>query len=485
MHAVARALTALTALVALAALGPAAPVAGRLVAQYPAPRPAPRPKADSSTNPLAVPPSRDLPAVRVSLSMDAYLPGDRARVGVRPRDAGYLLVLHADPAGRVRVLFPLDPVDTQRVRGGSELALNSHGGRDAFTVGSAAGDGAVLAAISAMPFRVTGFTTGDHWDVRAFPRVPTGGDAEGELVALAQRMLPGGHFDYDVATYRVGEGLPVVSYGTAAGGAQQGYEQGAEQGGYATTYADEGLYDYYSYGVPFYGGLFPIAVWGPPFRSCPFGFGGVSGALFPSCFSVGFFPHHRFPGFRHKGPFFGHRRRPIGRGWLDDPTFPGNPNFGEPRGVGGRRAGAPAIGLKGLGPRARPGMGAPGIGRSGATRAGAQPQSNGGVIVYRTRPPSPAPTPWMNSGRADAGSAVAGPSAPRPWTGMTWTPIGARPAAGAAAGGARVAPAGGRMVGAPVGGPTLRAGGGPVAHGAAVGRAMAPAAAPVVSGRRP
>ena len=43
------------------------------------------------------------PAVRVSLDHRTYVAGDRARVTVRAREDGYLLVLHVDPDGRVRV----------------------------------------------------------------------------------------------------------------------------------------------------------------------------------------------------------------------------------------------------------------------------------------------------------------------------------------------------------------------------------------------
>ena len=38
-----------------------------------------------------------------------YDRGDRARVNVRVRDDGYVVVLHTDADGRVRVLFPVDP----------------------------------------------------------------------------------------------------------------------------------------------------------------------------------------------------------------------------------------------------------------------------------------------------------------------------------------------------------------------------------------
>ncbi|NNG15936.1 MAG: DUF4384 domain-containing protein, partial [Gemmatimonadales bacterium] len=59
------------------------------------------------------------PPIRVSLNKDGhYVRGDNARVEVRADRDGYLLVLHADPEGRVRVLLPIDPNDDNFVRAG-------------------------------------------------------------------------------------------------------------------------------------------------------------------------------------------------------------------------------------------------------------------------------------------------------------------------------------------------------------------------------
>src|SRR5512132_4090641 len=102
-------------LLALLAL---APGAAPLAAQEPDTSAAP---SAPGTNPLAVP-SRT-PPVRVTLSEEELVPGDRVRVLVRPRADSYLLVLHADPAGRVRVLFPLDPGDSQRAPGATQRSI--------------------------------------------------------------------------------------------------------------------------------------------------------------------------------------------------------------------------------------------------------------------------------------------------------------------------------------------------------------------------
>ena len=67
----------------------------------------------------------DPPApVSVTLSQNGrYLPGSGVQVTVQPGADGYLLVLNADPDGRVRVLFPLDPTDDAFVKGGKKYQL--------------------------------------------------------------------------------------------------------------------------------------------------------------------------------------------------------------------------------------------------------------------------------------------------------------------------------------------------------------------------
>jgi hypothetical protein len=212
------------------------------------------------------------PAVRVSIGEESLVPGDRGRVSVRTRADGYVVVLHADPAGHVRVLYPLDPEGaTQRVRGDSDLVVRSRGGgRDAFTAGSTLGDGTVLAAYStSRPFRGTLYAHSGHWDPLALPRVAPGGDAEGVLLALAGNMLPrDARFDYDVAAYRVSEAQTVAATTDAGYDADaipvgaNGYDgaaAAASGGGVAMGYDDWSYGSYSSYGG-YYGGLFPVVL---------------------------------------------------------------------------------------------------------------------------------------------------------------------------------------------------------------------------------
>src|SRR5258708_3893740 len=72
--------------------------------------------------------------VTVRLNHDQFDPGDRARVYVQSAQDGYLVVLHADAEGRIRVLFPLDPTDDDFVRGGRKFEIRSRGDRDAFQI---------------------------------------------------------------------------------------------------------------------------------------------------------------------------------------------------------------------------------------------------------------------------------------------------------------------------------------------------------------
>ncbi|HEY7636205.1 MAG TPA: DUF4384 domain-containing protein [Gemmatimonadales bacterium] len=142
-----------------------------------------------------------------------YTTGDRAKVYAKTAQAGYLVVLRADVDGRVRVLFPLDPSDDQRITGDKKYELKGRGGREAFVADDTTGNGTVLAAYSKTPFRFDQFDKGGHWDTDAL----SGGglkdvqaDPESQLRGIVQRMQASGeHFDYDVATYTV---APVPRY---------------------------------------------------------------------------------------------------------------------------------------------------------------------------------------------------------------------------------------------------------------------------------
>jgi hypothetical protein len=164
--------------------------------------------------PAVVQAASDDPPVRVWFnSKGNYGYGDRAKVYAKASENGYLIVLRSDGAGRVRVLFPLDPQDDQRITGGKKYELKGRGGREAFVADDTSGHGTVVAAISRSAFRVDSFVQNGRWDSRVLSDPKLQDDPESGLLDLVQRMNPSGeHFDFDVATYVVSEQYSRAAY---------------------------------------------------------------------------------------------------------------------------------------------------------------------------------------------------------------------------------------------------------------------------------
>ncbi|MEO8199668.1 MAG: DUF4384 domain-containing protein [Gemmatimonadota bacterium] len=141
------------------------------------------------------------PPIRVKLSDDVLMPGEHVKVRVKAAASGYLLVLRMDGAGRVRVLYPVDPEDSVSIEGGKETEIKGRGGRETFTVDERQGKGTVFAAVASQPFHFDDFIRGGHWDYRALA-ADSSGDSEALLLELADRMASG-HYDYDLVTYEV------------------------------------------------------------------------------------------------------------------------------------------------------------------------------------------------------------------------------------------------------------------------------------------
>jgi Domain of unknown function (DUF4384) len=170
-------------------------------------------------SPLLVPPLHanartDDPPVKVWFNSDGdYGFADRAKVYAKAAENGYLIVLRADAAGRVRVLFPLDPTDDQRITAGKKYELKGRGGREAFIADDTSGHGIVLAAISSSPFQVDRFAREGHWDNRLLSQPQERDDPETLLRALVEQMTPAGErLLYSVATYVVSERYTRASY---------------------------------------------------------------------------------------------------------------------------------------------------------------------------------------------------------------------------------------------------------------------------------
>ena len=158
---------------------------------------------DAAPAPVVAP--HDDPPIRLWINNDRrFLPGDRAKVEVRTRDDGYLLVFHVDPEGHLRVLFPLDPDQDNFVRGSKKYEIRGRGGRESFEIDNTTGKGTVYAAVSRDPFRFDGFVEGDHWDYRALAPSRLPNDPEQDLNELVRRMAQG-DFDYDLLNYYVSD----------------------------------------------------------------------------------------------------------------------------------------------------------------------------------------------------------------------------------------------------------------------------------------
>jgi len=148
-------------------------------------------------------PSGTAAAVRVWLNDNNYQVGARARVFVNLRDPGYLAVLHADAAGRIRVLFPLSPDEPARAPAGATLQVSTWDDQTAFVVPAGSGMGTVVAVRSRTPLRFDDLRTDRGWDyANALLFQPTAGNPLAALLDIADRMTNGGRYQYDVATYR-------------------------------------------------------------------------------------------------------------------------------------------------------------------------------------------------------------------------------------------------------------------------------------------
>ena len=120
---------------------------------------------------------------------------------VRLRDPGYLTVLHVDPVGRIRVLFPLSPELDAAVPSGATFELD-------VLVDGERGTGTILAARSSRPFQAAGLAAGSSWDYdHAWLFQPTAGNPLAALLDIADRMADGRPYDFDATTYWTGGAL--------------------------------------------------------------------------------------------------------------------------------------------------------------------------------------------------------------------------------------------------------------------------------------
>ena len=146
-------------------------------------------------------------ATHISIWLDRtnpYRRGDRARVYVSADRDAYLTVLRIDTDGRVRVLFPQDPWDDNFVTGGRTFEVEDPDGDPSFRVDDAPGEGYVFAIASTDRFDYSSILTDrDHWDYRNIADGQVRGDPYVAITDLAERIVPQGDYDYDLAQYDV------------------------------------------------------------------------------------------------------------------------------------------------------------------------------------------------------------------------------------------------------------------------------------------
>lgn len=134
---------------------------------------------------------------------DTVLPvGAAARVYVQMDDSGYFALLHVEPSGRIRVLYPGRPDDPDYVPGGVPFVIGGLTDSATFRV-TAPGTGTLLAVRSWTPLRFDDLVEGNRWDyARSLLLQPTAGNPFAALLDIADRMANGEAYTYDLAGYR-------------------------------------------------------------------------------------------------------------------------------------------------------------------------------------------------------------------------------------------------------------------------------------------
>jgi hypothetical protein len=134
---------------------------------------------------------------------DTILPvGAATRVYVELEDSGYLALLHVEPSGRIRVLYPEHPNDPDFVPGGAPFVVGGISDSTTFRV-VAPGTGTLLAVRSWTPLDFASLVDGNRWDyARALLLQPTAGNPLAALLDIADRISDGEAYTYDLTGYR-------------------------------------------------------------------------------------------------------------------------------------------------------------------------------------------------------------------------------------------------------------------------------------------
>ncbi len=141
------------------------------------------------------------PGVRIWVSDTLYRVGAGARVYVKLREPGYLLVLHTDATGRIQVLYPLAPQHQTVVPAGDPLEVTGADDRATFSI-EIRGRGTLLAVRAPRPFQFDALRRGNRWDYeQSLLLQPTAGNPFAALLDIADRAADGSPYDYDVTAY--------------------------------------------------------------------------------------------------------------------------------------------------------------------------------------------------------------------------------------------------------------------------------------------
>jgi hypothetical protein len=254
-----------------------------------------------------------VPPIQIWINNDRrFFPGDQGKVQVQTLEDGYLVVLHVDPDGHLRVVFPVDPTADNFIRGGKKYEIRGRGGRATFDVDNRTGHGTIYAAVSKSAFRFDEFVAGDHWDYKTLApnRLPE--SPENDLTDLVRRMAQGS-YDYDLLGYDVIEHVYASSdyydnssyasvyYGNSwcCSGISFGFSFGY---GYPYRYPYYYPYPYYysawyPYATPYYG-YYPYYGYAyyPYYGYYPYGH-----------YHYGYYPYHGYYG---GGPYYRSRYAP-------------------------------------------------------------------------------------------------------------------------------------------------------------------------------
>ena len=148
----------------------------------------------------AATPAHQPPGVRIWINHgNVYQPAERVQIFFRTERDAYVTVLRVDTNGRVHVLFPAEPGDSNLVRGGDTVTVPGVDDRDAFTVDDSPGVGYLYAVASQDPFAYDAFTENDRWSLEAIASLSDGrihSDPHASLQELVQQIMPEGYADY-------------------------------------------------------------------------------------------------------------------------------------------------------------------------------------------------------------------------------------------------------------------------------------------------